>query len=562
MHFTLISDNVYYYATMSDLSPMTLQELVTLALPAGTRVLTAQESLNRTVSWVVLARCEDAFARCVFGDFVFVLPPYPDDLARLIFHLKEIGAVGVAVFGEPAPTVIAAAEQANMPLLALPPSADVRRIERMAVALLVDRGAGLEQRTAQLYQQLTMLSAENAGLEAMIALIGRTIGKTVLAQDKRLRLLAAWFAPEAAPDRENIESWISAPANLPEELCDRRRAAQVQGALEQPLPAGNLRRLIAPIVVKGMARGFLSIIAPPSTLDPFSALLIERGAAACALEMAKAKAVHEVEKRARGDFVDAILAGNLTRDEAAWWAARIAFPTAGVYATLISGWASAEQSSLPSLRRLETIVSGELRGKNMRAYARAREDAVVIFVALDPEGTIEPAQKLADRINRQAASEFPHARLATGLGRAVRDLLALRESYREAQQARSIAARLAESNPLYFGDLSVYRLLLQLEDSPELASFCREILGPLIEYDRAQKANLLDTLFAYFAHHANVSRTAAALYIHRNTLLYRMARIAEISGWDLQDPESRFAVQLALRAHRLLQANSTGDAAP
>jgi len=91
-----------------------------------------------------------------------------------------------------------------------------------------------------------------------------------------------------------------------------------------------------------------------------------------------------------------------------------------------------------------------------------------------------------------------------------------------------------------------------LEHSPELASFCQETIGALVEYDRTQHTNLVETLAAYFAHNGNLSATAEALFVHRNTLLYRMERIREISGLDLDNPETRLSIQLALRAHRLL----------
>jgi hypothetical protein len=51
-----------------------------------------------------------------------------------------------------------------------------------------------------------------------------------------------------------------------------------------------------------------------------------------------------------------------------------------------------------------------------------------------------------------------------------------------------------------------------------------------------------------------VVETAEALFVHRNTLLYRMERIREISGLDLDNPETRLSIQLALRANRLLTA--------
>jgi purine catabolism regulator len=96
----------------------------------------------------------------------------------------------------------------------------------------------------------------------------------------------------------------------------------------------------------------------------------------------------------------------------------------------------------------------------------------------------------------------------------------------------------------------VYRLLFQLEYHPELQAFKQEMLGPLLAYDGG--GELLRTLETYFRHNGNISQAADALFIHRNTLIYRMERIAEITGLDLDNTETRLALQLALRIHKML----------
>ena len=112
-----------------------------------------------------------------------------------------------------------------------------------------------------------------------------------------------------------------------------------------------------------------------------------------------------------------------------------------------------------------------------------------------------------------------------------------------------MSRRLGESKTLYFPDLSVNRLLLQLENHPELPAFKKEILGSLLAYDSNEQ--LIQTLEAFFDNNGNLSQAAEGLFVHRNTLIYRMERIAEITGLDLDNTETRLAVQLALRIHRL-----------
>ncbi len=105
--------------------PITLQELIALALPAETRVLAGHSALDRAVTWVIAAPAADVTARAVPGDFAFLLPPYSSGWSSQIAQLPRAGVAGVAVIGTPSPAVIDAAEQAGLPLLALPESVDV-----------------------------------------------------------------------------------------------------------------------------------------------------------------------------------------------------------------------------------------------------------------------------------------------------------------------------------------------------------------------------------------------------------------------------------------------------
>lgn len=548
----LMPMGISFDSPMPNSQSITVQDLIALALPRETRVLANRNQLDRAVNWVVATSLNDDTQQLAPGDFVLLRPSHHVDGAKEFARLTHAGIAALAMVGEPPTGLVNLATQAGIPLLALPESVDVRLVERAGLALVLGPQATIEKRTAQLYQQLTILSAENAGWESIAALIGQATGKTVLIQDKRLDLLAAWFAPETSAQRKMIEIWVTAADNLPEDLRDRKHAAQTRTNAHQRLEIGALARVIAPIIAKGMARGFLSLVAPADTWSAFDQQAAETGAAACALEMAKAKAVSEAEKRVRGNFVDAVLGGGLSPLEMEHWAKRNRYAPDGRHAALVVEWSKKEH---PSYRRLETLVhgiAGHFRGEML---IQARENEIVIFARLAPKPDIEVARHIAASIRRQAANEFPNDPLAIGIGRSVDALSGLRDSYREARQALSMARRLAEPNPLYFGELNVYRLLFQLEHTPELESFCREMIGTLIEYDRAQGTDLVETLSAYFTHKGNLSQTAEALFVHRNTLLYRMERIREISGLDLDNPETRLSIQLALRARRLLTAN-------
>jgi purine catabolism regulator len=143
--------------------------------------------------------------------------------------------------------------------------------------------------------------------------------------------------------------------------------------------------------------------------------------------------------------------------------------------------------------------------------------------------------------------------LVLAMGSPAPSLLEWTNTLREAEQALHLGRQLfGAQRVLAFGDLGVYRLLVLLRDSPEMWTFYRETLSKLVAYDRKQGGELLKTLEEYFNHLGNLRATSDALHVHRNTLLYRLERIQQISGMNLEDAEEHFAMWLALRAHRVL----------
>ncbi|MFD5763474.1 apolipoprotein N-acyltransferase, partial [Streptomyces sp. NPDC127044] len=93
-------------------------------------------------------------------------------------------------------------------------------------------------------------------------------------------------------------------------------------------------------------------------------------------------------------------------------------------------------------------------------------------------------------------------------------------------------------------------LLWRLRDHPDLAAFVERAIGPLRDHDLRSKPPLLPTLETYLAHAGRKAETARELHLNRQTLYNRLARIGELLGTDLDDPQTVLALSLALRARR------------
>lgn len=541
---------------------VTVEDVRKQALPLGTRVVASDGLLNRVVTWATVFYPETRTTSKTLQRGEIVLVPAPESEgsrvtsdADIIRWVAEMQGAAVVLSENAPPALIAEANAFGVPLLVLPSGSRIRMVEKSIVSLLVDRKGQLERRGTQIYRQLTQISSRNEGMAELVNEMARLTNKAVVVQDKRLKIIESAVQPQFIGSWDDVELFLKSSYNLPVEMQDRLRVVEIDNPVVlQSLPSPGLARYVSPIITKNIGRGYLSIIGRDTDLDDIDLLVAEHGAAACALEMAKAKAISETEKRLRGTFLDRLLNGDVNQQEAIRQGERFDHDMTRIHIAIVLSWIS---DKAPSIRRLETLVNSVVASQHAKAliWQHEKDNQLLVFHATDDEHPIDTSTRLAKAIITEAGRQHPGVRLGIGLGQPAKDISAWRHSYHDAAQALELAKRLQSDTPLYIGDLGVYQLILSLVDREKLTAFCERTLGALEDYDHRQNADLIKTLEAFFTCHGNLSQTAEMLIVHRNTLLYRMNRINEIAQIDLDRPEIRLALHLALTIRRLLAFN-------
>ena len=127
----------------------------------------------------------------------------------------------------------------------------------------------------------------------------------------------------------------------------------------------------------------------------------------------------------------------------------------------------------------------------------------------------------------------------------------LSSAHAEAFHTIRIAKKLGR-HVVFTQELIFELAILRGTDNSYLKSFVQETLGVLEEYDRRNNGNLMETLQELVNHMGVRTQTAKALYLHRNTLLYRIQRIKSLTGLDLSQSEDLYKVGIALLIRSLL----------
>lgn len=122
-----------------------------------------------------------------------------------------------------------------------------------------------------------------------------------------------------------------------------------------------------------------------------------------------------------------------------------------------------------------------------------------------------------------------------GIGTEVKYLEDVKISRKEAADAIRNAAMAGASGQIYrYREQGIYTLISKIQDDKFLDKYVEKQIGSLIRADALNKGNLCETLESYLNHNCNLKETAQALYIHRNTMNYRMNKIKEILGEDFE----------------------------
>jgi DNA-binding PucR family transcriptional regulator/putative methionine-R-sulfoxide reductase with GAF domain len=400
-----------------------------------------------------------------------------------------------------------------------------------------------------IHTRFTRLALSGAGLPSILAAVETLAGCHVGLYDPdgyRLAVSGARVRGGALPPR------IEVPAGLTSAEAGDQVVSERDGRILVPLHAGE---------------GLLAVLmAVPATEveEAIRRRALEHGATVLALELAKERAAAEVERRLRGDLLEDLVRRRHAPGEAkrlAEQAERLGFrisdttwllllePDDEAAATALGSRATQDRlnASLSDLTRRRfagSLVTTRSSGITLLLPGDEKADAAAEFTAL---------QRFGELLLQTVETVSRGTNMSLGIGNRTRSVDDLPRAHEEARQALRLAHRGGRRRQVTsYRGLGAFRLLLEIERPEALNRYVDEMLGPLARYEESRDTPLIATLEELIAAHWNQREAARRLHIHINTLLYRIQRIEQLSGFSLGDAETRVALAVAMRARTLL----------
>jgi sugar diacid utilization regulator len=416
-------------------------------------------------------------------------------------------------------------------------NADFLEAERATASTMTDLNAQLESTVASLrksmeiHQRLNDTAASQQGESGIATALFELTGRAVRIEDRYGNVRASAGVTATSPDRQ--------PWSGKQRQAARALIARLRGERRPVYDRGAWFALAEP------RRDVVGVICVESETPEGlgnDLVALEYAATVLSIELARTQSVLETELRMRRDLAEELLSGE---DDAA---TQIQAHALGydllrphrVVIVSVGGRANFDDAFF-------RLVGRHAKRLDIGSLIVSRSDGVVVLAHTDTDW-----QDLLSHLAEEAGAKKP----SLALGGRYDQPSDIPRSYREAKFAVSIRKAIARDSAaqvLHFENLGVYRILSTVSDLDEVERFMREMLGPLIDYDRKRNAELVNTLARYLECGCNYDLTAEGLHIHRSTFKYRLQRIRELLGVDMTNGEVRFQLQFATKIWQTLQ---------
>jgi purine catabolism regulator len=498
------------------------------------KLVAGEAEASRPIRWVHVSELEDPTPWLRGGELLLTtgmgLGKTPARQRSYVERLASIGVAGLGFgvgfsYSKVPKGVSDAAERLGFPVFEVPYPVPFIAITEAVFTRLANEQVEVLQASMDAQHDLTRAVLEGTGVSGVAQALAGAIGGWAVVLDLHGIPMAA--APRSARARAS---------RLWEELRDGRPA---EPGFSVSLVDRGHHVSVQPVAPRGRVEAFLAV-GKHEALGQFDRIVAGHALSLLAIELDKAKALAEAERRVRGDFLDSLVRGTLSSREATRGLRRFGLDGEGDVAVI------AMASDLP-VDELAWVVEDVLSRREGGFMVAPRDD--VLYVLLRPDGG-DAAVDLRAEVSIRVGSE-----VLAGAGSPVPPAETGR-SLREAGYALQVCR--VEGRPVAdFRTLGTYRLLLTLQEPQALQAFADSVLEPLDKYDEEHGGELVRSLRAFLDHNARWEAAAAELFVHRHTLRYRMRKVEELTGRDLSTPHDRMEFWLAIRARDLLVR--TGD---
>lgn len=472
-------------------------------------------------------------------------------LLDIIKAMAKAGSSGIALktkfFGEITQKIKDLANELQVPVIEVPRDMAFINLANPLMKKVVNAQNQKLEFNKAMNEKFLEIQIEGGGFQEICAVLGEILGCLILVADHRQMLLGCY------PEGEGAERWLAKNA-YEDTTIQKQLKEYVEKSKDEIVAAsaGEWEIRAMGIYVKNKCNGFLYAVGLKGKFDEMSEIALRQAGVYLALEFSKKGLVEQTEYYQDNNFFFDLISGNIQTEEDAVKRARgLKWPSFSYilvvgdideFEKVIRNKTEAEVNIFKD--EIMQIHKDVLRRHRQCFFVGNKSDSFHCLFTKDIEKS--EILKCMKEIQRQIYKNYG-AWITIGVSTEIFSYHDFIMAYKKARTAITIGKKRGKREICFIEDLRLEEAFFEMAKMDIFREFVDETLLELKMHDEKYGTPFLETLKTLAEHHGARKETAETLFLHRNTLAYRIRRIEQLTGADLNDPDVLFQVNLVMK---------------
>ncbi|MFD1772594.1 PucR family transcriptional regulator [Paenibacillus rhizophilus] len=551
---------------------MKLAELLKIPFLLESKVICGFQGLNRVVRSVNMMDAPDII------DFVkpdellittaYALKDSPEELVALIPELSAAGCVGLGIkkrFWSAIPQeAIAVANEVGFPLIELPLNVSLGDLINQAIDSILDKHADTLRNALKSHRQFSSLILKGQGIPEIVRDLAELLDSPVILLDQRMNLISAssHFREQAYQDL--LPQIRESASQLPDE--ERTSVSFFTDTAPEAL-----NYIAAHPIMTYQPQGFLLTLQHSAELQPLPVMIMEQAANVISFELLKKQAVKERSRRYKNDLFTDIVNGFMTSEQELIHRGKRYGLSENLPSLCIvikqdddlsrrgPALPLSEEQQLSKREELYEVLKDAFRsrGHSFVLFSNKDQFVLILSVSKDKTAPVDTERMLREQLIEICDDLYDREgiSLSFGVGNPVDRLTDLPVTYKEAVEAWETAHSSKKRRFVQFYHVKKLTDLLRMLPVEELKKYYNETFKELNRLDEKERQDLMRTLVAYHDNNCQIAETAKQLFVHRNTVVYRLEKCEQLTGRKIRNTSDNLRFKVAYLMEQLIDAD-------
>ncbi|TWH57307.1 purine catabolism regulator [Desulfitobacterium sp. LBE] len=558
---------------------ITIQDVLNADVFQNYNVLAGENGLLREVTTITIAEVPDAAKWLRGGELVcstaFFISNTGLEQSEWVESLIISGASALAIktsrfLGVLPQSIIECANNHNFPIIELDHEVTWPAIIEAFMDYVTNQRIKIMQLIEDVQRDLINLVLENNTIQTLVNKISELVGNTIIIEDAKLNVIAV--SNVEGDIQSNLDSPVfKARINehfrqnvLKSNFYKAVKMGEKKEHLEINLSLPNsekIRNYMFPIFSNKTIYGFISLLESQQIYSSTDLMVLKNSSTAIALQLMKQYLNQQTYRKKNLALIEDIIHGRIHTQivfEYDFLNINLANPMVAV----LMDYAEPNLENNYFWERSEDLITMTIRKHLYKHFNQViignNGSLFTLLVSFQPN-QIEKVNSLVKEAVEHAlaelAKQFGEDKFSIGIGGAYPQPELVEKSFKEAKTALSVAkkCKIRRGNVLLFEEIGIHRIIFMVQDTAKIRDFCDDLLLELKKYDEKNSDVLLETLHEFLLCDCVVKETAKKMFVHPNTVTYRIKKIKQLLKHDLALPEFKMAYLFALEANDFLK---------